>query len=175
MLNRVYVVNKDYRGALFFISLLSTILYTMEADMIKFKKKGRNVDEFDFEPYEEKMYAYETVYDAIIEEFTNDVFGLYSNSVESEDFVQSLTTEGWKYFDLKNLNELFALKYHEKIESGSIEALADIEEHESADEESFFKTKIDQSDRVNQTTITQQTACTTQYSSAPASSRKTTD
>ena len=129
MRKRVFVLDKDYRLALFFISLLSTILNLMQRDMVRHKQKGRPAETFNFEAYEKKMYAYETVYDAIIEEFSNDVFGLYSNTISSIQFQESLIQEGWKYFDIQNLNQFFAAKYQEKIEIGSIEALADIEEH----------------------------------------------
>ena len=57
------------------------------------------------------MYAYESVFDAIIEEFTVDVFGAYSNSIGRDSFRTDLICAGWKYFDLNNLNQLFALKY----------------------------------------------------------------
>ena len=84
------------------------------------------------------MQAYEIVFDAIIEEFTIDVFGPYSNAIDSDSFQEFLGFVGWKYFDLKNLNSLFAIKYQEKVGCDEIEALADIEEHESNLEDSLF-------------------------------------
>ena len=57
------------------------------------------------------MDDYELVFDEVTEEFNNDMFGLYSNSVSRADFQQKLMADGWKYFDFFNLNELFAIKY----------------------------------------------------------------
>ena len=81
---RVVVNDKDTRLALFFITLLATILDLMKKDMMRRKKKGKSMENFDFEYYENKMYAYESVYDSIIDAFINDVFGLYSNSISSD-------------------------------------------------------------------------------------------
>ena len=57
----------------------------------------------------------------MIEDFNNSMFGLYSNSVTREVFQRQLMSDGWKYFDLKNLNELFAIKYQEKLDEGEID------------------------------------------------------
>ena len=57
----------------------------------------------------------------MIEDFNNSMFGLYSNSVTREVFQRQLMSDGWKYFDLKNLNELFAIKYQEKLAEGEID------------------------------------------------------
>ena len=57
------------------------------------------------------MDAYEVVFDAVIEDFNNSMFGLYSNSVNKDTFQFKLRLDGWKYFDLHNLNELFSIKY----------------------------------------------------------------
>ena len=35
--------------------------------------------------------------------------------------------DGWKYFDLLNLNELFHIKFLEKQEEGAIEEIEDID------------------------------------------------
>ena len=152
MCPRVVANDKDTRMALFFITLLATILDLMKKDMLQQKKKGRTMEKFDFEYYEKKMYSYESVYDAIIDAFINDVYGLYSNSISSGDFKDCLIADGWKYFDIKNLNHFFYVKYHDKIEEGSIEALADIEEHQSDNDDSFFKQNLEQGERINQTT-----------------------
>ena len=41
------------------------------------------------------------------------MFGYYSNSVTRDEFQQKLSQDGWKYFDLNNLNTLFSIKYAE--------------------------------------------------------------
>ena len=83
---RVLAVDKDYRLALFFITNLATILTLMQKNMLREKKKGKSPEQFNMRVYEDKMQAYETVFDAIIEEFSCDVFGLYSNTIDSKLF-----------------------------------------------------------------------------------------
>ena len=51
-------------------------------------------------------------------DFNNDMFGEYANSVSHSFFQRQLTSDGWKYFDLKNLNELFEIRYIELIKAG---------------------------------------------------------
>ena len=86
------------------------------------------------------MEKYEEVFDSIINTFLEENFGPYANKVDSNSFVNALTVSGWKYFDLKQLNELFALKYEEMKQQGLFEDLAEIEEN-TEDEDSFFSLK----------------------------------
>ena len=51
----------------------------------------------------------------MIDVFNHDMFGPYANSVPRNQFQQSLATDGWKYFDKQNLNELFSLKYKDAL------------------------------------------------------------
>ena len=67
------------------------------------------------------MDDYEVVFDAVAEDFTTDMFGHYANSVSRKDFKRQLMSDGWKYFDLNNLNELFSIKYDSKVQDGEIE------------------------------------------------------
>ena len=69
------------------------------------------MEAFNLEFYKEKMNDYEVVFDAVAEEFSNDMFGPFSNSVTRPVFQRQLMSDGWKYFDLNNLNELFSIKY----------------------------------------------------------------
>ena len=48
------------------------------------------------------------------------MFGEYANSVPKATFQQQLASEGWKYFDLCNLNEYFHILHQQKIEEGVI-------------------------------------------------------
>ena len=66
------------------------------------------------------MDSYEVVFDAVFEDFKVSMFGQYSNSVSSKLFEQNLMEEGWKYFEIYNLNELFHYKYTEAKEKGLI-------------------------------------------------------
>ena len=71
--------------------------------------------------YERKILRYKPTIDAIMEDFQDNIFGTYSNKRSKESFVEALAFHGWKYFDLKNLNELFSMmlaKYGtEEVES----------------------------------------------------------
>ena len=108
MSDRVLVFDQDIRMAIFFLTNRATILEFMQKSMIK---KSHDLASFDFEPYKVKMDAYEEVFDAVFEDFSNSMFGLYSNSVNKDTFQFKLRLDGWKYFDLHNLNELFSIKY----------------------------------------------------------------
>lgn len=76
--------------------------------MVKHKHDN---DKIDLEYYKQKMLNYEAVFDLINEEFTDDMFGIYANSASPEVFQRNLMFRGWKYFDFKNLNEFFSIKY----------------------------------------------------------------
>ena len=47
----------------------------------------------------------------MLEDFFDNIFGEYANRTSREQFIQNLAYHGWKYFDLKNLNELFSIMY----------------------------------------------------------------
>lgn len=123
---------------------LATILFAMQKDMMANAFKRRGTDnkpkKFNFQKYREKMEKYEEVFDSIINTFMEENFGPYANKIDSITFVNALTVSGWKYFDLNQLNELFALKYEEMIQQGLFEDLAEIEEN-TEDEDSFFSLK----------------------------------
>ena len=53
------------------------------------------------------------MFDVVAADFNNSMFGLYSNSVTRDEFQRKLSQDGWKYFDLNNLNTLFSIKYAE--------------------------------------------------------------
>ena len=59
--------------------------------------------------YERKIKRFKPTIDAIMEDFEDNVFGTYANKRTKESFIEALIFHGWKYFDLKNLNELFSL------------------------------------------------------------------
>ena len=66
------------------------------------------------------MSEYEVVYQSIIDSFNIDMFGQFSNSVTRDQFAHQLASDGWKYFDRKNLNELFFIKYQECVNNGTM-------------------------------------------------------
>ena len=58
------------------------------------------------------------MFNAIMEDFEDSVFGAFYNRRNKEQFVEDMTREGWKYFSVKNLNELFSIfaKEHPPVE-----------------------------------------------------------
>ena len=86
------------------------------------------------------MEKYEAVFDSIIDTFLEENFGPYANKIDSNTFLNALIVSGWKYFDLNQLNELFALKYEQMVQQGLFEDLAAIEEN-TEDEDDFFSLK----------------------------------
>ena len=44
-----------------------------------------------------------------MEDFEDSVFGTHYNRRVRDTFIDILAHEGWKYFTVKNLNELFSL------------------------------------------------------------------
>lgn len=107
MIQRVMFSDKDIRISIFFLCNLATILEFMLADLNSPKQ------ERDHTYYESKMDAYERVFDAVIDDFNISMFGEYANSIKQDIFMLHLMSDGWKYFNLKNLNELFNIKYQE--------------------------------------------------------------
>lgn len=56
------------------------------------------------------------MFDSIIDTFLEENFGPYANKIDSNTFLNALIVSGWKYFDLNQLNELFALKYEQMVQ-----------------------------------------------------------
>ena len=113
--NRVLIFDKDIRMSIFFLTNLATILELMQRNL---RKRGDH--EIDYMYYKRKMDAYEKVFQAVTDDFNDSMFGQYANSISRKDFQLNLQQEGWKYFELENLNELFSLFYQEKLEKKQI-------------------------------------------------------
>ena len=58
--------------------------------------------------------------------------------------LESLAVYGWKYFDLKNLNQVFFMKYRELVDQGEIDEIAAVDE-QSKDEKEFFAATLHES------------------------------
>ena len=86
----------------------ATILESMARDISQ--KGGMSID---YKFYENKIQKYKPTYDGMMDDFYDSIYGEYSNRISKEKFVEKLSEEGWKYFNMRNLNELFALKYEE--------------------------------------------------------------
>ena len=104
MTQSVNVTDKDLRIALHFMISTATILEEMIRDMIKNPTMGVN-----WKIYQDKIKKYEPTYEGMLEDFLDNVFGEFSNRASIDHFKFSLAQHGWKYFELKNLNHLFAI------------------------------------------------------------------
>lgn len=60
-----------------------------------------------------------------MEDFEDSVFGVFYNRRNRETFVEMLAHEGWKYFQVKNLNELFAIMFEKYGIDENIQAIKD--------------------------------------------------
>ena len=77
--NRVLCQDRDIRMAIFFLTNLATILEYMQHRITP-------TSIIDVEYYKTKMNNYEVVFDAVIEDFINSMFGQFSNSVSKATF-----------------------------------------------------------------------------------------
>ena len=107
MTRKVTIFDQDIRMSIFFLCNLATILEFMQRNL---RKNGKSKP-LDINYYKQKMDAYEEVFDAVIDDFNDSMFGEYSNAVSRDVFQKNLMHEGWKYFELDNLNELFKIEY----------------------------------------------------------------
>ena len=82
----------------------ATILEEMTRDLIEFPMLKINYKE-----YETKIKKYEPTFDGMMEDFEDTVFGVHYNRRNKDTFIEMLATEGWKYFTIHNLNELFSI------------------------------------------------------------------
>lgn len=104
----VSINDKDLKVALHFMISTATILESMISKMTQ--QGGMSVD---YKFYENKIQKYQPTYDAMMNDFYDSIYGEYANRISKEKFIETLSQEGWKYFNMRNLNELFALKYEE--------------------------------------------------------------
>ena len=100
----VLLTDKDLRKSMLFMITAATILEEMTRDMIT-----NPLQQVDYKLYENKILKYKPTLKGIFEDFEDSVFGVPYNRRHRETFVDMLAVEGWKYFQVKNLNELFAL------------------------------------------------------------------
>ena len=80
--NRVLIFDKDIRMCIFFLCNLATILEFMQRNM----RINGTSKPLDIDYYKDKMDAYELVFDAVIDDFNNSMFGQYANSVKRDTF-----------------------------------------------------------------------------------------
>jgi len=102
MQQNLNVTDTDLRKCVHFLISIATILEEMTREMQKNPTMGVN-----FKVYQDKIKRYEPTFDGMIEDFLDGIFGEFSNKTTHAHFIDRLAHEGWKYFDMANLNELF--------------------------------------------------------------------
>ena len=100
----VSITDKDLETALRFLVTMATILEEMTRDM-----KANPAAEVDYNHYARKIKRYEPTYQAMMDDFENTIFGYFYNRRNKDQFIEMLATDGWKYFSVANLNELFSI------------------------------------------------------------------
>ena len=81
-----------------------TVLEEMTREIIRQPAMGLN-----FSIYQERIQKYSPTYDGMMDDFFDHVFGEYNNKIYKEEFIGNLAAQGWKYFNINNLNELFSM------------------------------------------------------------------
>ena len=71
--------------------------------------KANPAAEVDYNHYARKIKRYEPTYQAMMDDFENTIFGYFYNRRNKDQFIEMLATDGWKYFSVANLNELFSI------------------------------------------------------------------
>mgnify|MGYP001060123789 CR=1 FL=1 len=98
----VTITDTDLKDALRFMISTATILEEMERDFIEYPNRT-----IKYEKYQKRIRKYKPTFDGIMDDFEESIFGVFYNRRHRETFVDILAHEGWKYFALQNLNELF--------------------------------------------------------------------
>ena len=104
MSSTISQTDKDLNVAINFLISIASIFEEMTRDLIKNPGMGIN-----YTAYSNKIRKYAPTYEGIVNDFHDSIFGEFSNRATMEEFKIRLTADGWKYFNLTNLNELFAI------------------------------------------------------------------
>lgn len=83
---------------------IATILEEMTRDFV-----DNPSAEVDYAHYKKIIRRYEPTFLAILEDFEDCVFGEFYNRRNKDQFIEMMAQEGWKYFSLQDLNELFSI------------------------------------------------------------------
>ena len=104
----IYYKDKDLHMSMLFLVTAATILEQMIYDIIQNPRET-----VVYENYQLKIDNYQPTLKRIFKDFDQAVFGELYNRRPRATFIEMLSQDGWKYFSLKNLNELFAFKCSE--------------------------------------------------------------
>ena len=83
-----------------------TIFEEMQRDFISNPKAKLD---FDYKIYARKIKKYGPTFEGIMSMFENDIFGELHARRNKGHFIDLMTFHGWKYFNLRNFNELFSI------------------------------------------------------------------
>ena len=100
----VTITDKDLKVALRFLILSATIMEEMQLDLI-----ARPYEKPDYAIYSRRIAKYEPTLEGMLADFEDNIFGYFYNRRTIESFIDHLKEEGWKYFSVQNLNEMFSI------------------------------------------------------------------
>lgn len=83
--SRVLYSDNDIRMAVFYLTNLATILEYLQKTLLRSDADDLNF-QINVENFSSRMLSYEIVFDTVIEDFNNSMFGPYNNSVSREHF-----------------------------------------------------------------------------------------
>lgn len=123
--------NKDLRKSFLFMVNTATIFEELTRDLIEAPTAP-----LDAKAYEFRIRKYKPTFDGMVDQFLDSVFGEAHNRRSREDFIERLSSDSWKYFDIKNLNEMFTICLDkcgtiEIEEEMNIDAAVDIKKEQS--------------------------------------------
>ena len=95
--------DKDLKAALKFLILSATIMEEMQLDLI-----ANPQQKLDYSSYEHKIAKYEPTIKRMLDDFKDTLFDELYNRRTIGSFLERLTNEGWKFFNVQNLNSMFA-------------------------------------------------------------------
>ena len=96
--------DKDLKLSFHFMVSTATIFEEMVRDLAKQPMMGLNA-----QLYQDRIKKYAPTYDGMTDDFYDNMFVEFASQSTRQEFISNLAANGWKYFDLANLNELFVL------------------------------------------------------------------
>ena len=102
----ISIADKDLKTAFLFMISLATVIEQMVREYISNPEMKIN-----YKIYQDKIKKYKPTLDAMLDEFEESIFGIHFNRRNRDTFIETLGCNGWKYFEIKDLNELFSIMY----------------------------------------------------------------
>lgn len=100
----VKITDKDLKSAMYFMITAATIVEGMIRDLVESPRL-----KVDYSHYEKLVAKYRPTFQGMQEDFEDTVFGTHYNRRNKDTFIELMAVQGWKYFQVNNLNELFTI------------------------------------------------------------------